>query len=169
MIRSCASLLACAIVAAAPADPQVIATEGVVHTTPAGLWKVLTTAEGVLKLGVGAADIDFRPGGLLRTAYDPKIPLDSEGAIHTEIVAFDPERVLVTRIHRPPKGFPFMNAYKRVWTVFTLTPEGPGATRLRVAMVGYGPDEESQKMKAFFERGNAWTLKTLQEHFPAPR
>ncbi len=168
MIRAVPVLLTW-VLAAGPAEMTPLVTEAVIQAPPEELWRVLTTAEGVLKLGVGAADIDFRPGGLLRTAYDPKVPLDSEAAIHTEIVAYDPGRVLVTRIHRPPKGFPFMNAYARVWTVFTLTPEGKGATRLRVAMVGYGPDEESQKMKAFFEKGNAWVLRELQGHYPGGR
>ena len=32
---------------------------------------------------------------------------------------------------------------------------------------GYGDDEESQKLRSFFERGNAYTLKKLQEKFAA--
>ena len=32
---------------------------------------------------------------------------------------------------------------------------------------GYGDDEESQKLRGFFDRGNAYTLKKLQEKFAA--
>jgi hypothetical protein len=35
---------------------------------------------------------------------------------------------------------------------------------LRITGLGYGSDEESQKMRKFFEAGNAFTLKKLQEH-----
>jgi hypothetical protein len=34
--------------------------------------------------------------------------------------------------------------------------------------LGFGEDEESKKMRAFFDRGNAFTLKKLQERF-APK
>jgi hypothetical protein len=34
-----------------------------------------------------------------------------------------------------------------------------------VVSLGFGNDEESKNMRAFFDRGNAWTLKKLQEHF----
>ena len=44
---------------------------------------------------------------------------------------------------------------------------GPSLTRLRIVGNGYGDDEESQKLRSFFERGNAYTLKKLQEKFAA--
>ena len=31
--------------------------------------------------------------------------------------------------------------------------------------MGFTPDDESQEMKAFFQRGNAYTVKRLQEKF----
>lgn len=155
--------LAGAALASAP-----LAHEAVLGAPPEEIWKVFSTAEGAKALGVAKADLDFRPGGLLRTAYDAQVDLAGERAIHTEIVAYDPGHVLVTRIHRPPKGFPFPDAWRRVWTVISLAPEGAGATRLRVAMVGYGDDEQSLKMRAFFEKGNAWVMDELRRRFPLP-
>ncbi len=38
-------------------------------------------------------------------------------------------------------------------------------------MMGFGNDEESKSMRAFFDRGNAYTLQRLQKRFapvPAP-
>ena len=37
--------------------------------------------------------------------------------------------------------------------------------RVRTVGLGYGNDEESKKMRAFFDRGNAYTLQKLQEKF----
>jgi hypothetical protein len=52
-----------------------------------------------------------------------------------------------------------------MWTVLYFEPDGASRTRLRVVGLGFGPDEESQKMRAFFEKGNEFTLKQLQAHF----
>src|SRR5204863_82628 len=71
------------------------------------------------------------------------------------------------RIEKPPEKFPFPNAWKQTWSVATLTDLGDGRTVLRLSGVGYTADEESQKMRAFFQAGNAWTLKRLASHFDA--
>jgi hypothetical protein len=36
---------------------------------------------------------------------------------------------------------------------------------LRIVGMGFGQDEESQRMRSFFEKGNAFTLDQLQKHF----
>ncbi len=142
-----------------------LVTEGVVAAPVDEVWKVFSTAEGYRKLGVAQAKLDFRPGGLLLSSYDPNATLGDEKTIETEIVAYEPGRLVVTRIVRPPKGFPFMEAYKHVWTVISLTDLGDKRTHLRIAMVGYGKDEESQRMREFFATGNDYVLKTLQSKF----
>ncbi len=146
------------------ADSQAV-TEGIIAAPPAELWRVFSTAEGFKALGVVQAAIDFRPGGLILSSYDANAKLGDENTIQTEIIAYDPGRLLVTRIHLPPKGFPFPEAYKRVWTVIALTDLGDGRTHLRIAMNGYGADEESQKMRQFFTTGNEWVLKQLQSKY----
>lgn len=144
-------------------EPQV--TEAIIHTTPAELWKVWTTADGFRLLGVANCDVDFRVGGLIRSSYAGTVDLDSEGAIHNQIIAYEPYRMVAFRIAKPPKGFPFMNAYKNTWSVVTMTDLGDGRTHLRLAGMGYGDEEESRKMRDFFTTGNDWTLKKLQSHF----
>jgi uncharacterized protein YndB with AHSA1/START domain len=80
----------------------------------AEVWRVFSTAEGYTRLGVAKADMDFRLGGLIRTTYDPTQPLDGEEAIQTEILAYEPLRMIATRIHRPPASFPFEDAWRHV-------------------------------------------------------
>ena len=41
------------------------------------------------------------------------------------------------------------------------------ATKVERVRLGYAADEESQKMRGFFEHGNQWTLDKLQEKFTA--
>ncbi|MFN0131949.1 MAG: SRPBCC domain-containing protein [Phycisphaerales bacterium] len=159
--------------AARPADaasPQVVA--GIVKTSPKELWKVWTTPEGFKKLGVAKAEIDLRPGGLIRSHYDPAGVVGDEGTIENEILAFEPERMLAIRIHKPPKGFPFEKAWKGTWTVISMADLGDGTTHVRIVGLGYDESAESVAMREFFAKGNGWTLQRLAQQFdssaPAP-
>ncbi len=175
---ACLYLIPSILLAQAPPTPQAarppvepnlepLVTEGVVQAPVAEIWRVFSTGEGFTKLGVAKAEIDFRPGGLIKSTYDAAQSLEGEGAIQTEIIAYEPMRVMATRIHRPPKGFPFKDAWRHVWTVISLADLGDGRTNVRLAMMGYGPDPESQAMRDFFRTGNDWVLKKLQAHYAA--
>lgn len=139
--------------------------EGVVDAPPSEVWKTWSTVEGFKKLGVAKVDIDFRIGGLIRSRYGADGELGDEETIHNRILAFEPERMLALEIARTPKSFPFKEAWKGTWTVLTLTPLDGGRTHVRVASLGYRDDEESRRMRAFFERGNQSEIEMLQKHF----
>jgi uncharacterized protein YndB with AHSA1/START domain len=126
------------------------------------LWRTFATEEGWKDWGVAQCKLDLRPGGKVQTHYNPKGVIGDEGTIENEVLAFDPLHSFSFRISKPPKGFHFMNAYKGVWSVATMTDLGNGRSRLRLAMNGYTAEEESQKMRAFFEQGNAWSLDKLK-------
>jgi uncharacterized protein YndB with AHSA1/START domain len=166
-------VLSCSLSLLAAADPAADApsfvNEGIVNAPVREVWRVWTTAEGFKALGVAKADMDFRVGGLIRSHYKPDGVLGDEGTIQNRILAFEPPRMIAIQIDRPPAGFPFKEAWKRTWTVITLEEASPATTRVRVASMGYGSDEESQAMRRFFEAGNKATLKTLQRHFQAGR
>ena len=147
-------------------NPQV--TEGIVNAPVAEVWKVFSTAEGFRKLGVAQCDMDFRIGGLIRTHYDPQGVLGDEGTIQNEILSYEPQRVMSFRIYKPPKGFPFSEAtWKSTWSLVSLTDLGDGRTHVRLAGMGYTDAEESQKMRRFFEDGNAWVIRHLQQQYDA--
>lgn len=147
------------------ADLSPLIHEGVIKAPIGEVWKVFSTAEGFKAFGVAQCEMDFRVGGLIRSHYNPKGVLGDDGTIVNQIMAFEPERMIAFHIQSPPKGFPFPNAYKSTWSVATLTDLGDGTTHLRLAGMGYTPEEESQKMRQFFKSGNAWSFKTLQSHF----
>jgi len=127
---------------------------------------VFTTAEGFKKLGVASCEMDFRVGGVIRSHYSPKGELGDEGTIHNEIISYEPERMASFRIQKPPKGFPFSEAtWKQTWSVVTLTDLGDGRTHLRMTGMGYPKTEEGEKMRTFFEEGNGYVLKKLQNSF----
>lgn len=156
-----------ATIAAVVADTSPLVVEGVINAPPAEVWKVFSTPDGFKAFGVAQCDMDFRPGGLLRTHYNSKGVIGDEGTIQNRILAYEPERMIAFNIDKPPAGFPFPNAYKSVWSVASLADLGDGRTSLRLTQVGYTADEESQKMREFFKNGNAWSMKKLQSKFDA--
>ena len=139
--------------------------EGTIAAPIADVWRVWSTSEGYKAVGVALADVDLRVGGLIRSRYSGDGVLGDEQTIENEILAYEPPRMIAFRIHKTPANFPFKEAWKRTWTVVTLTPIDAGHTHMRAASLGFGTDAESMTMRRFFERGNQQTLDTLTKHF----
>jgi uncharacterized protein YndB with AHSA1/START domain len=139
-------------------------TEGIVDAPIDAVWKALTTKEGWEAWNVAHCEFDLRVGGKILSHYDKAGVIGDANSIENIILAFEPYRMYSIRVGRPPEKFPFKEAIKSVWHVLTIEDAGAGQTRVRVVGLGYGSDEESQKMRKFFEAGNAHTLKKLQDH-----
>jgi uncharacterized protein YndB with AHSA1/START domain len=148
----------------APAQEQ-ISHEGIVDASVHDVWKAYTTKEGLESWMVAHADIALEVGGRMRTHYDPKGTLGDPKTIENTILSYEPERMMSMRVSKAPAGFPFPNATKTMWTVVYFEPISPLKTRLREVTLGFGDDDESRRMREFFDRGNAVTLSKLQKHF----
>lgn len=152
--------------ASAPgADDNPLIHEGIVAAPLDDVWKAFTTKEGQESWMVAHSEIDLRIGGRMRTHYDPKGTIGDAKTIENTIICYDPTRMLSLKVSKPPEGFPFPNAVKNMWTVIYFEANSPRTTRVRIVGLGFGDDEESQKLRAFFDRGNAFTLRKLQERF----
>lgn len=158
-------LVTAALFAQASGDAPSFVHEATVNAPVSAVWNVWASGEGYKSVGVAQADVDLRIGGLIRSHYRATGVLGDEETIVSRILAYEPQRMIAMRIERPPKTFPFKEAWKKTWTVVTLTDVGNNRTHVRVASMGFGADEESMAMRRFFEAGNASTLKTLQDHF----
>jgi uncharacterized protein YndB with AHSA1/START domain len=156
------------VIACAQGEDSRLVHEGVVAAPPKDVWAAFTTKEGQESWMVAHSEVELKIGGLMRTHYDPKGTLGDPRTIENTIISYDPGRMLSIRVTKAPEGFPFPNAVKDMWTIIYLEAAGPQATRVRIVGLGFGADEESKKMRAFFDRGNAFTLRKLQERF-APK
>jgi uncharacterized protein YndB with AHSA1/START domain len=147
------------------ADAPSFVNEATINAPVAVLWNIWTSGEGYKALGVAKAEVDLRIGGLIRSHYDARGVLGDEETIENRILAYEPRRMIAIQIARPPKSFPFKEAWKKPWTVITLSDVDNDHTHVRIASMGFGTDKESISMQHFFEVGDADTLKTLQAHF----
>ncbi len=139
----------------------------IIDAPRAEVWKAFTTKEGAESWMVAHASIDLKVGGKMLTHYDKNGKLGDPNSIENTILSFDPERMLSIKATRQPAKFPFKAAIKDLWTVIYFEDAGPGKTKVTVVGLGWGNDEESQKMRAFFNTGNDITLKRLQRRFAA--
>jgi len=142
-----------------------IVTEGVVNAPVAAVWNAWATTAGLKSWLAPHADIDLRIDGLMRSNYDPKGSLGDPGTIENRVLAYEPERMLSIKVVKAPENFPFKGKIGNMWTVLYFQSMPDGKTTLRIVGLGFNSDNESQRMKEFFEQGNAYTLTQLQKHF----
>lgn len=162
-MRILAVLLLAVLLPARAAEPLVV--EGVVEGPIDEVWGAFATSEGLRSWMAPHAEIDLRVDGLMRTNYRPEGSLGDRTTIVNRVLAFEPLRMLSIRVASPPEGFPFPDAVKAMWTVMYFDRLDARRTNLRVVSLGFTDDEQSAKMRAFFEKGNDFTLRKVQEKF----
>jgi len=148
-------------------DDNRLVHEGIVNAPLDQVWAAFTTREGLESWMAAHAEIELKLGGTMKTQYDPKGTIDDAKAIENTILSYEPMRMLSFKVTKAPQGFPFPNGIKNMWTVVYFEAQGEKATRVRVVSMGFGNDDESKKMRGFFNRGNAFTLQRLQKRFAA--
>jgi uncharacterized protein YndB with AHSA1/START domain len=151
--------------AAGAQDVSPLVHTGVIEASIADVWRVWTTSDGLREWIAPHAEIDLRLGGFMRTNYNAKGRLGDPGTIENTVLAYEPMRMLAMRVAKPPAGFPFPNAVQKMWSILYLDPIGIRNTRVRAVTLGFDASEESQKMRAFFQRGNTAELAKLQKYF----
>ncbi len=148
-------------------DVSPVVSEGIVDAPVDTVWAAWTTSAGLRSWLAPHAEIDLRIGGTMRTNYDARGVLGDRQTVGNTILSFEPRRMLSIKVAATPDGFPFATAIRHMWTVIYFEPVGRGRTRLRVVSLGFRPDDESQRMRALFDRGNAATVRQLQRRFTA--
>jgi uncharacterized protein YndB with AHSA1/START domain len=149
-------------------EPGELVTEGIIEAPVDAVWAAFTTKEGQEAWNVAHAEIELKVSGKMRTHYDRSGRIGDPNTIENNILCFEPRRMLAIQVSNPPEKFPYKNAIKNLWTVLYFEDLGLSRTRLRLVGLGYGNDEESRKLRNFFDKGNTYTVKKLQEHF-APK
>jgi uncharacterized protein YndB with AHSA1/START domain len=150
---------------AADIDTSPLIHEGIVEASLTEVWDVWSTSEGLRLWMAPHAEIDLRVGGLMRANYNPDGQLGDSQTIINTVLSFEPMRMISIKVVKAPDGFPFPNAIVQMWSVIYFTAVDANRTAVREVSLGFSADEESQRMRAFFNRGNAATMIQLQRHF----
>lgn len=146
-------------------DIRPLIHEGLVEAPLTEVWNVWATSEGLRLWMAPHAEIDLRVGGLMRANYNPDGQLGDSQTIVNTVLSFEPQRMISIKVAKTPEGFPFPNAITQMWSVIYFAAAGANRTAVREVSLGFSFDEESQRMRAFFNEGNATTMSQLQRHF----
>jgi uncharacterized protein YndB with AHSA1/START domain len=145
------------------AAPEPVVTEAVINAPVDAVWNAFTTKAGLETWLVGKTEIELKVGGTWLTNYSKESNLKDDTTIHQTILALDTGRMLAFKTSKPPANFPFPGV-TQTWTVVYFE-QAPSGTRVVARMFGFGEDEQSLKMRAFFERGNKSELDKLVKLF----
>ncbi len=146
-------------------DVGPVVHEGIVDASLDQVWTAWATSEGLRSWLAPHAEIDLRVGGLMRTNYSAQGQLGDAQTIENTILSLEPQRMISIKVSKAPDTFPFPNAIRQMWSVIYFEAAGPSRTTVREVSLGFSADQESQRMRAFFNQGNATTLSQLQRHF----
>lgn len=139
--------------------------EIIVPATSKEVWESLTTSEGVMSWAVPFAHVDFRLNGIWESSYDLNAQRGSPSNIKNKFISYIPERMMAMQAVQAPPSFQHREVLDELFSVFELEALGESETRVTVYGVGYRDTPEMNEVRAFFERGNAWSMQKLYERF----
>ncbi len=150
---------------ALPSGERVLRQEADLNAPPGEVWRTLTTTEGLRSFLAPVVSMELKVGGHWEASYDPRGRLGDSTNIVNQVVAYLPGELLVTRIERTPPTFAHADVAQGLRTIFQLRALPDGHTHLAVSMIGWQSGPDSDAVYRFFERGNAYTLASLQRRF----
>ena len=135
-----------------------------VNAPIAAVWNAFTTSLGFRSWAAPVAEVDFRLGGIIETAYDRNGRIGAPGNIKNQIVAYVPHRMLAIRNVQAPAKTPFDQAtFQKIHTVNFFETLGKNRTRVTVIQPGFGTGAAYDGVYKFFAAGNRWSLEQLKK------
>ncbi|MGB5483043.1 SRPBCC family protein [Parasphingorhabdus sp.] len=144
-------------------DRTILQNIAVISSPVADVWAAFTTENGYKSWAVPVAFVDFRVGGVFETSYNPDAKKGDPANIKNQILAYIPEQLLVLKTIQAPPGLASQEMLDRLVSVFQFEASKEDETKITVSGIGYGQDEESQRLVKFFKAGNSWSLGELDK------
>jgi uncharacterized protein YndB with AHSA1/START domain len=127
-------------------------------------WDAFTDEEAMEGWMAPAVETDFRIGGLVRSNYDPEAGVGGPGTIESEILAYEPGRMLAMRTVTVPENAPQAKAILDAWSVTYFEPLGPRRALVTLRSLGWGEGPEWDRAREFFAEGNLYVLRELRAY-----
>lgn len=136
------------------------------ETDLATAWSLYTTAEGAGRWMAPKIEVDLRPGGKMRSQYDPNAEIGDPGTVEVTIVNYVPERFLTLQADLSMLEADWLTpevraAQDELYNIIEFEAIEPTRTRITSWGIGYRDAPGWEKMIAFFKAGNEWTLGRL--------
>ncbi len=137
--------------------------EIVVAAPRAEVWALLSSSEALRTWAAPMVVLDLSIGGMWEASYNSNAALGDPTNIRNRVLSFAPGRMLSLQVDRAPEGFAHPDLVRETWTVIELESIEPQLTKVRVSGMGYREGWEFDELYRFFDEGNSWTLRQLQQ------
>lgn len=117
------------------------------------VWEAWTTEAGVKTFFAPEARVELSIGGPYEMLFNPEAPVGSQGGEGLTVLSYLPREMLSFEWNAPPE-FPKIRQQK-TWVVVHLDAEGQH-TRVRLAHLGFGRDDDWDRVYNYFVR--AWDV-----------
>ena len=129
------------------------------------VWAAYTTEEGWSAWAAPVVEIDLRPGGAIRTNYDPDAGIGDEGTNTLRILNYVPQRLLTLQAELDPNWPEVMKAdAEHLMNVIVFESLDDERTRILSYGVGYRSTPEMSELLEFFIPANEGLFEALQAY-----
>lgn len=126
-----------------------------VRASPAEVWKVWTTKEGLQSFLAPQVRIDLEVGGAFEPLFELDKPPGSQGGEGLQILSYVPHEMISFTWSAPPE-FLTIRSHYHTWVVVRFRTVTPERTRVSLDQMGWGTGEKWDRVFAFFDR--AWDV-----------
>lgn len=149
---------------AAQATNRIIVSSVEVEASPAQIWDLWTTEEG-LTFFAPASRIDLRPGGIYEVYFLPDAPEGQRGSEGTTVLGFQENRMLSITWAMPP----YMPEVRPHLTPLTIeiVPVSDNVTSVTITHTGWGEGGEWDEAYAYFQQNWPLVLTAMSEALTA--
>jgi len=146
------------------ATDRIIVTSVEVEATPADIWELWTTEEG-LTFFAPESSIDLRTGGIYEAYFALQAPEGQRGSEGTHILGYQEERMLTVTWALPP----YMPEVRPHLTVLTIEiiPTSDAMTQVTITHIGWGEGGEWDEAYAYFQQNWPMVLTAMSEALTA--
>lgn len=143
-----------------------ILKEVVVGAPRADVWRAWTTVAGAVSFFAPSAHIELEPGGAFEIYFDPDAAPGSRGSEGMRVLSYLPGEMLSFEWNAPPRFAEARAGHERTWVVVRLDDEPEtGATRVRLAHLGWRSGGQWEQVREYFERAWDTVLARLVRRF----
>jgi uncharacterized protein YndB with AHSA1/START domain len=133
-----------------------------IHASVHAVWRALTDQAAYRAWVAPVSFIDFRIGGAIEVAFDPKGKPGDPANLRQQITAYVPERMIAFRNLASSVGPPGFAAYPELAVVIELRPLAGGDTEVVLSQVGYRQGKDFDALYGFFKSHNPEHLADLK-------
>lgn len=151
-----------------PLHDRILRKEAIVHATPAQVWHLWTTSDGIASFFAPESNIELRPGGayeLFMGGRDKKDERGKSGTQGCKLLSFVPYEMLSFEWCFPPTIPTLRNSDAKTHVVLNFDDLGDGRVRVRFAQLGWHDGDDWQKGYEYFDKAWNRVFGQVNKHF----